>query len=1144
MKKMKPLLFLLILLAFVSINTWGDVKVYLDPGYSTDGTDVELTMDSLMDPNFPGPKNNLPVLFVHGHNFAEGKNYKKNWQQSLNGLPCFRETLELEANAWLGIEPYYIDLEDYIDDNEKRNRSIQEDAEKIKEAVELVLLHQGDPGAQSKKVVIIAFSRGTISARYYLKTLWENQRRQLDFHPVSEFIAISPPNHGTNSAAIFIGESLALKQINNGFWKNCERQFSDPRSHDFIENLNGHDIEDTMAANYCGQIFEFEAPGARRNNEPLEKGILYVTLYARENRDTVGGGTPSDDCQGRVLAKNLSPYAENREVPGIDNDDAYPEIPGGINKLLVHRNTVHMPEVICKALYTAVHHQAPPDELRYNAAEESNWKSPPIIPGLQTPQQEAGTVLLFDMSGSMSWGHDGTWGVEENKQRINLAKRAAEPFIILASLYLNRKANLGIAGFPRFPWSLSEGCNGQLISPMTLITATSSEDAIRTINCLKGQGNTPLLNGIDTAVQMFGNEGRKAIIFLSDGYHNCPNIVNIEDKAVINRIKKLDDNGIVVYTIGFGEEVDVDHRLLRKLAEERREPLKGTFINVIDAGFDPDQPDQWDPGTALKATYKSIFTDAFGLEAAVDPMGVIKAGEKITPEVKVNKHDRKISFLLSWVTPQKERLSLTIKASDGKEVPGEETGVSVHGGETYTIITVGDGFLKQPGKVGSRAWVMEIDAPGLQEGEIENFQYSVIMDSAMKMKTGFDRTAYETGDVITLTAAVTEAGHAKTGLTDVTVRITRPEDGPGNWYALNKVSAGELSSIPGKIDDENITRLYRKRVFLREKRQAKFPGRTRPVTLHLYDDGTHGDTRSGDGIYTNQYRDTIKEGTYCFQFRAASDNVDMFERETAVQKYVTVNADPGYSSLDIQWIDMDSGEGNQVQYFYDVTLVPGDRHGNYVGPGHTVAATVVYADEEHRNQSFRLEDNLDGTYKGNVKILRSGLDAGARLVFSIDGKPLTVVDKIPRFNRWAFGIYAGAGIPIDILNVNYDPGFSSGGYIGYYFSPSFSLVGLLGYNGFKAVSASAAGDMYWWNISCNIKSEILTRPFRLYVNAGPGIYIPKTGSLEQGFNVGAGVSYSLASRWALELGTDYHRIFTKGFDNTFFLTHARLIYRF
>jgi hypothetical protein len=1144
MKKKKSLLFFALLFAFLSINTRADVRVYLDPRYSTDGTDVELTMDSLMDPNFPGPKNNLPVLFVHGHNFAAGKNYKKNWQQSLNGLPSFHETLELEQNNGLGIESYYIDLEDYKNANEKKNRTIEEDAEKIKEAVELVLLHQGDPGAQSKKVVIIAFSRGTVSTRYYLKTLWENQKRQLDFHPVSEFIAISPPNHGINFASAAIADNLALKQINNGYWKNCERRFFDSQSHDFIENLNGHDIEDTIAANYCGQIFESEAPGARRNNEPIEKGILYVTLYARGNRDLVGGGTPSEDCQGRVLAKYLSPYAENREVPGIDNDENYPEIPGGNNKIDVHQNTVHMPEVICKALYTAVNHQAPPNELQFDTANVNNRNSVPIIPGLQSPRQEAGVVLLFDISGSMSWGHDGSRGVDEDRQRINLAKKAVEPFIILANLYLNRKVNLGIAGFPPFHWSLPKDGNGQVISPMTLLTGNNEEDAIRTINCLKGNGNTPLLNGIDTAMQMFANESRKAIILLSDGYHNCPKIVNTEDNAVINRIKNLDNKEIIVYTIGFGQQVEVDHRLLRKLAEKRKESLQGTFTQVIDAGFNPDNPDIWDPGTALIDTYKTIFTDAFGLEAAIDSMGVIKAGETITPLVKVNKHDRKISFLLSWVTPQKERLSLTIKASDGRDVPGEGPGVRVLNGVTYTIITVDEGFLELPDKVSSRPWKIVIDASGLQDGETENFQYSVIIDSTLKMKTGFDRPTYETGDVITFTAAVTEAGHVKTGLTDVTVRITRPEDGPGNWYVLNKVSAGELAVIPGKIGDENITPLYRKRVFLRDKHKTVIPGRSQPVTLQLYDDGTHGDAKSSDGIYTNQYRDTIKEGTYCFKFRAAGDKGGMFERETAVQKYVTVKADPGYSSLDIQWIDMDSGEGNQVQYFYDIALVPRDCHGNYVGPGHTVAAVVVYTNEDHRNQFFRLEDGLDGTYKGNVNILRSGLDAGAKLVFSIDGKTLTAVEKIPRFNKWALGVYTGVGIPIRTFAANYDPGFCSGGHIGYYFSPSFSIVGLVGYNVFKAGSVLAANDMHWWNISCNIKSEILTRPFRFFVNAGPGIYIPKTGSLEQGFNAGAGISYLFASRWSLELGTDYHRIFTKGFDTAFFLTHARLIYRF
>jgi Mg-chelatase subunit ChlD len=1150
MGKMKSLLCIILLFAFGSINMWGDAVVYLDPEYSMDGQEVRLTTESLMDPNFPQPGNNLPVLFVHGHNFEleEGKNFKKNWQQSLNGLPSFRETLELQANAPLGIEPYYIDLEDYTDDNEKKNRTIREDAEKIKEAVQLVLLHQGDPGAQTKKVVIIAYSRGTISARYYLKTLWENQNRRLDFHPVSEFIAISPPNHGTDSTALFIETtgkgSLALKQINNGYKENCG-QFSDPLSHDFIQNLNGHDIQDTMAGNYCGQVFESEAPGARRKNEPVEKGILYVTLYARGNRDAVGGGTPSADCQGRVLAKNLSPYAENREVPGIANNVNYPEIPGGIfnSKITVHQNTVHMPEVICKALYTAVHHQAPPDELEFETADANNRNSAPVIPGLQTPQRHAGAVLLFDMSGSMSWAHDGTRDTAEDKQRITLAKRAAEPFLILANQYLNGRANLGIVGFPRFPWSMPEVCASQLINSMIPVTESGIEEAIRTVNCLEGHGNTPLLNGLDAAVQMFGNENRKAIVLLSDGYHNCPRIVDSGSEAVVNRIAELDNRGIFVYTIGFGDQVEIDHELLRKLAEDRDETLKGKFVNIIDAGFDPERPGEWDPGMELNKTYNSIFAHAFDLAEAMDPAGIIKAGETSTIEVKIGGYDRKASFILGWAAPQKGRLRMMIETPDGRDIPGEVVGVHIHEGDTYTIITVDEQLLNQMRKVDAAAWQLVIDAPGLKNGEKENYYCSVIMDSALKMKTGFDRPVYGTGDVMTFTAAVTAAGQPIKGLTDVTVTLTRPADGPGNWYALNKVSAEELKTIPDTFGDETISRLYRKTVFLKEKRKAALPGRTRPLTLRLYDDGSHGDKKSGDGIYTNQYPETTKEGTYCFRFRAVGSD---FEREKEVRKYVVVKPDPApeYSFMDIQWMDMDIDEANRVYYFYDVTVVPRDRYGNHAGPGRSIEAEVVYDRDDRGNESFKLEDLLDGTYRGEIRILRSGLKAGAKLVFSIDGKTFTAVTEIPKFKRWSLGIGGGMTIPTTSLNVNYNKGFGLGGHIGYYLAPQFALVGRLGYNRFKAGSPAAAGDMYWWTISGNLKSEIPSGSFRFYINAGPGVYIPKSGNPVVGFNAGAGVSYPIGSNWALAFGADYHHIFTQDLDTKFILTHIMFNYRF
>ena len=68
--------------------------------------------------------------------------------------------------------------------------------------------------------------------------------------------------------------------------------------------------------------------------------------------------------------------------------------------------------------------------------------------------------------------------------------------------------------------------------------------------------------------------------------------------------------------------------------------------------------------------------------------------------------------------------------------------------------------------------------------------------------------------------------------------------------------------------------------------------------------------------------------------------------------------------------------------------------------GHTVEVTIDYKDKAKEkgdiDHSFRLQEKPDGTYSGEIGIMRTGLDTGARLVLMIDGKPFTTVEKIPR----------------------------------------------------------------------------------------------------------------------------------------------------
>jgi hypothetical protein len=354
-------------IAFRVSTVWAQAEVYLSVDLDGDGVKEETTL-SAATPQIQGKS---PVLFVHGHNLLSPNdtdfNFRKNWQQTPSGpmsniLTSFKETLELPENAWLNIEPYYIRFQD-------QHRSIVEDAREIGWAVEHIL-HRHDPShvpfaaspATNVKVAIIGYSKGTISSRLYLKSLHDQQydlpAPRPGFNPVSEFIAIAPPNHGLAASVAMTAFSLALKQLNNGYRDNCSSYIVDGASRDFIKNLNGHNIEDTKPPasaplNWSPSTYDTEARGSRSNTSPTSAGTLYVALYANTvnnvARDSVGGHYGSHDCQGRILARNLAPDAQNIEVNLI---------PGG-NPIEVHINTVHTPEVICLALYTIGYHRVP-----------------------------------------------------------------------------------------------------------------------------------------------------------------------------------------------------------------------------------------------------------------------------------------------------------------------------------------------------------------------------------------------------------------------------------------------------------------------------------------------------------------------------------------------------------------------------------------------------------------------------------------------------------------------------------------------------------------------------------------------------------------------------------------------------------------
>lgn len=727
-------------------------------------------------------------------------------------------------------------------------------------------------------------------------------------------------------------------------------------------------------------------------------------------------------------------------------------------------------------------------------------------------------VLLFDVSGSMSWSPEGVPGVQEDQQRLRRAKNASKPFIQNMNAQYEGGAKFGIAAFPIDSWTPGAPCNGQIKTTMTTVDNNTANVATSTtIENLTAEGNTPLLAGVETAAAMFAGEGERVIVVLSDGYHNCP-----WGAALDPVIAAVDLASARVYTLGYGRPSDIDHPLLADLAGQ----LDGVFYNVTGAT---------DEGPVLDAAYKEVLTNALGLDQAYDPIETIAAGETDSIELKLSEYDRRVSFYLSWETQQAGRLGITVSSSDGELVPLGNDAVSLSEGKTYKILTVGLPFLQLPGKVGPDPWLIEISADSLVSEESETYLHGVNLNSGLKLRVSLDRDSYVTGDIITFTARVSTPAGPVRGLEEVYVELMAPEDGAGNWFAENTVSPAELSQIPDTLTNESLSPVLRKALFLSDVRKVPFPGDLGPARIALFDDGTHGDLEAGDGEHTNRFV-VRKEGTYSFQFRAVgiTQRGNGFQRERKIERYVQVGVTPEEAIIDV--VQIDHGEADARRF--NIVLTLRDPFDNFLGPRYS---RDIHFSSSHGHLVGDVQDNLDGSYTQTLRLppdvnpddVDINVNArGVRISFNL-GQQLET--------RFELDGALGATVPTGSFNNSLDSGYRIQMSLGYRFARPLSAVAYFSYNWFRS-GATGVSDTHVWSYNANLRVSG-TGSVQPFVEGGPGIYVPKGSSAEPGFNVDAGVEFDIARSWGLQLSGGYHRYLAAGTDGEFAVFQAGVVYR-
>ncbi len=742
----------------------------------------------------------------------------------------------------------------------------------------------------------------------------------------------------------------------------------------------------------------------------------------------------------------------------------------------------------------------------------TNYKLDPIL--------RPSVVLLQDVSGSMGWAIDGTPGVPPNQQRLGFAQEASKQFLDLMQLAPPDPGivNIGIA---KFGGAASEVFGLEVDTASNILTAKAE------IDNLTAGGGTPLVAGVETAENMLNTQTCRAVVLLSDGYHNVPSRATVGDSPITNLLASLDAN-TRIFSVAFGNTVEVDIPLLKELANETRPSglaLDSQFFDATTSAASAGNATAWSPPTALATVYNKIIGDVLGLQAAVDPFGRIAAGEAQSFPVQVTEHDRQVTFHVSWATPQHQLLSFRVFDSSGNQIPppGSEfyPGVKIVHGASYQIMAVQKEALRVPGRIGPDPWRLEIINHSKRSKETEPFMYSVLMDSGLKLHAGLDRAGHVVGDTVTLTAELREGRRPILGLTDVTVTVTAPEDGRGNWLSTHAVSPQQLKQIPAQKGAEALAPVVRKGLYLTDIAKVPFPSQKGPRTLRLFDDGSHGDATGADGIYTNRFSDTRKEGTYSFYFQAKgpTHNGNNFRREHQIQAYLSVQPTP--ETIEINVVRLASDDDKR----FDVRVTPKDPHGNFLGPGYSGLITVAVTGGR---DSGPLRDNLDGSYTQTVIVPLSTDEQDVQVTVTV-GEASTdfgLDEKLDgKLSKPLKSLHAGIVRPFGDLDDITDAGPTVNLDLLYPLNRNLAWDLRLGFSNFDG--SDGHSDINLLTVGANLKYTFNpTSPMRVFVNGGGGLYAFDPGDVEGGLNVGIGLNIPLSGRYSFEATYNYHKAVT------------------
>ncbi len=127
--------------------------------------------------------------------------------------------------------------------------------------------------------------------------------------------------------------------------------------------------------------------------------------------------------------------------------------------------------------------------------------------------------------------------------------------------------------------------------------------------------------------------------------------------------------------------------------------------------------------------------------------------------------------------------------------------------------------------------------------------------------------------------------------------------------------------------------------------------------------------------------------------------------------------------------------------------------------------------------------------------------------------------------RWLASFHVGSTHPLRDLDPPADANIHVRADLSYALTDRLRLVLFGGLSQLTAETAAAIEHPRFVNLSLNAQVLFpLPSGTDFYLQAGPGIYRPKSGGSDAGFNLGLGFQLPIKAPYRLELGADYHRV--------------------